>query len=148
MWKLFKKFWHFAEEAKKAVGTALFIMFCGFVILCFFILVNAISNHDKNAELNESALLIEFQGKVPEKVPGAETLGEFINELSKKEEMFSVGDVVEAIRKAKSDKKIKGIVLKLDGLHSTGLTKLKIIAEEISDFKKRYEKLIDINLIV
>lgn len=145
LWDLFKKFWRFAEEAKKAAGTALFIAFCAFVIMCFFILVNTISNAGKELEFSDSALLIEFQGRIPEKVPGAETLGDFLNEISKKEELFSVSEVVSAIRSAKTDKKIKGIVLKLDGLHSTGLTKARIITKELNEFKKSGKKVIAIS---
>lgn len=133
-WSLIKKFWHFAEEAKKFVGTAIFILISFFFIFCLALIIIAIGNHKEN-EVKETALEIEISGGVVEKIPSAETLGDFITDLSKQEGTYSLNEIVDAIAQAKSDESITGIVLKLDDFHSTGLTKMRIIAKAIDDFK-------------
>jgi protease-4 len=45
-------------------------------------------------------------------------------------------DVVDALRAARDDQRIKIVVLKLDGLSGSGLSKLQELAEEIAEFKK------------
>lgn len=46
-----------------------------------------------------------------------------------------VKDVVDAIRAGKTDKRVKALVLQLDGMTTAGLSKLQEIAAEIKDFK-------------
>lgn len=133
-WSLIKKFWHFAEEAKKFVGTAIFIMISLFFIFCLAIIIIAIGNQKEN-EVKETALKIEISGGIVEKIPSAETLGDFISDLSKQGGTYSLNEIVDSINRAKSDESITGIVLKLDDFHSTGITKMRIIAKAIDDFK-------------
>jgi protease IV len=45
-------------------------------------------------------------------------------------------DVVDALRAARSDNRIKTVVLRLDGLTGAGLSKLQELADEITEFKK------------
>ena len=135
LWKFLKAFWHYAEEAKKIAGTALFIMFCLFVVVCFFALISLLGKEKKEAVLPDSALLIDIKGGVVEKVPSAETLGDFINDISDKGDKYSINDILNAIRTAKTDENIKGIVLKLDDFNSTGLTKTRMLVQGIEDFK-------------
>ncbi|HZF31929.1 MAG TPA: signal peptide peptidase SppA [Gammaproteobacteria bacterium] len=45
-------------------------------------------------------------------------------------------DVVDALRAARDDRRIKGVVLQLDGLSGAGLSKLQELAAEIAAFKK------------
>lgn len=134
LWIFLKKFWRFAEEAKKAAGTAIFILFC-FCVISVFVFLFAIVSNQKEISVTSSALLIEIKGGLVEKIPSAETLGDFISDISEKGEQFSVDDIVKSIKIAKTDENILGIVLKLDDFGSTGLTKMRIIAKEIDDFK-------------
>lgn len=133
--KFLKQFWSFSEKAKSIAGTAFFIFLCFFIIGCFFIFAAAISSQSDKV-IVEGALLIEIKGGLVEKSPGAETLADFISKIGEKGEDFTVNDLVKAIKKASKDENIKGIVLKLDNFNSTGLTKMRIVANAIDEFKK------------
>src|SRR5687768_6912988 len=47
-----------------------------------------------------------------------------------------VRDVIEALRAAAADERIKAVVLDLDGLGGTGLSKLQEVAAELARFKE------------
>lgn len=84
----------------------------------------------------KSALLIKPAGSLVEELEGdpydraiAELLGESIPQTL-------VQDVVDGLRFARDDDRIKGVVLDLGGLHASGLSQLERVGIAIDDFRE------------
>jgi protease IV len=84
---------------------------------------------------NMAALVIAPQGAIVEQASGG-PLDRAIAEASGQQEFeVQLRDVVEAIRRAQTDARIKLIVLNLDGLTSGGIVKLEEIASALREFR-------------
>ena len=82
-----------------------------------------------------AALLIEPQGELVEQNSGG-PLDRAIAEASGQQEFeVRLRDVVDAVRRARDDERIKLIVLNLDGLSGGGIAKLEEVAAALRDFR-------------
>jgi len=132
--KLMSLLWGFLVLLRKVIGMAWFV-----VVLIF--LLTIFSSHLPTIN-NNSVLIVDPQGQLVDQLQGDayeravnEVLGEIANEVL-------VDDVIETLRFAKNDPRIKLIVLKLDRLNGGGLSKLEQIGHALDEVRKSGKKII------
>lgn len=118
------------------------IIFFGLLIVFFVSLTN-----DKNAIVieNNSALVLNLQGDVVEQKHQINPMDAFLSEaMGKQNESPEVllADILKVIKSATTDNRISVLVLKLDKMNRSGLTKMNIIAKALEDFKKSGKQII------
>jgi len=85
---------------------------------------------------SKAALVIAPQGALVEQLSGDALQRAFARARGTRIQETAVRDVLDALRAARTDARIKGVVLDLDGLGSAGLSKLQDIAKELAAFKQ------------
>jgi len=105
------------------------------LMLGFLLIIVAALAPDEPVVPRSAALVLSLRGSLVDQLSGdaferalAKVQGFEINETLLK-------DVIDAIRSAKDDQRIKAIVLELDGLSGAGLSKLQELAAELLLFK-------------
>lgn len=92
---------------------------------------------------SSAVLVLDLEGPLVEQLTGRSS-GDLIGALAAgdaaKETL--VRDVTEALDKAREDKRIKAVLLDLDGMQGSGLTKLQDVAEALDKFRKTGKKVI------
>lgn len=83
----------------------------------------------------KSALLIEPYGSLVEELEGDPYDRAIAQLLGESEPQTMVQDVVDGLRFAKDDDRIKGVVLDLSGLGRSGLSQLQRVGDAIDDFR-------------
>jgi len=115
-----------------------------FVILLLFISTLG-SNEGEIVIPNSSALLLDLSGDIVEQKHSIDPLDAFMTEAleekNKKPEIL-ISDLIDVIERAKNDTRIEIMVLQLQGLNRTGLSKLQDIAKAIEEFKASGKKVI------
>lgn len=120
------------------------LIFFGIVIL----FIASVSN-DKNTVIveNNSALILDLNGDVVEQKQQVDPIEAFMNEaLGQQEENPEIllADIIKVIKSATTDNRITTLVLKLDKLNRSGLTKMSIITDELEAFKATGKQIIAI----
>ncbi|MBL4900776.1 MAG: signal peptide peptidase SppA [Colwellia sp.] len=94
---------------------------------------------------NESALVLNLVGDLVEQKrevsPMDALLLEALDEKDDKPEVL-LADLIDVITKAKNDDRVQLLVLQLQGLKSTGLSKLQDVGAALIDFKRSGKKII------
>src|SRR5271169_2402105 len=119
--------WRILEGIRKVLHLALMLLLFGVVLAALHTSIPAVPR--------SAALLIAPQGELVEQLAGdpvRRALGEASGGPAPE---TLLRDVTEAIAAAKSDSRIKLIVLHLDALNSTGLSKLQEIGAALRDFR-------------
>ncbi|HEX5420862.1 MAG TPA: signal peptide peptidase SppA [Gammaproteobacteria bacterium] len=106
-----------------------------FLLLLILAIIVAGVWHEKAAVPRAAALLIAPQGALVDQLSGDALQRAVARVRGNQTPETRVKDVVDAIRAAATDKRIKALVLQLDGMGSAGLSKLQRIAKEIKQFK-------------
>ncbi|NVK57869.1 MAG: signal peptide peptidase SppA [Alteromonadaceae bacterium] len=115
-------------------------LFFNVVFLVIFIGIIVIASQDEAAPkvTPESALVLSLNGTLVIQKTAVDPISEFIqeafNEQPENPEVL-VQDVVKVLENAKADKRIKAVILNLQGLRGGGLNKLRTVADAIDDFK-------------
>ena len=113
-----------------------------------FIFISSFTN-DKNKIIVEqnSVLILDLKGDVVEQKNHIEPVDAFFNEAMGQQDQSPevlLADIIDVIRTATTDSNISLLVLKLDKMNSSGLTKMSIIAEALESFKKSGKQIIAI----
>ena len=113
-----------------------------------FIFISSFTN-DKNKIIVEknSVLILDLKGDVVEQKNHIEPVDAFFNEAMGQQDQnpeVLLADIIDVIRTATTDSNISLLVLKLDKMNSSGLTKMSIIAEALESFKKSGKQIIAI----
>ena len=92
-----------------------------------------------------AALVVHPQGTIVEQLSGGDPVQRLVAESAgvgsaAKETLLK--DLVDAIRAAKDDKRIKALYLDLDDMSGAGMTKLRDLRAAIADFKKSGKKVV------
>lgn len=115
-----------------------------FIILLLFITALG-SDENEIIVPKSSALLLNLSGDVVEQKHAIDPLDAFMTEAleekNKKPEIL-MSDLIDVIERAKNDSRIEMMVLQLQGLNRTGLSKLQDIAKAIEEFKASGKKVI------
>lgn len=110
------------------VVIALFLVFIAFMIVS-----GAISGSSKSSVRKNSVLTLDFKTNIIDS-PTEDKDGMFsLNQ--KQEDKVLIYDMLDAIKKAKTDDKIKGISIETDGIKA-GMTQLDDLRSALEDFKK------------
>lgn len=139
--RIFLSFFRVINISRKVIINLIF-----FGILILFIA--SISN-DKNTIIveNNSALILDLNGDVVEQKQQVDPIEAFMNEaLGQQEENPEIllADIIKVIKSATTDNRITTLVLKLDKLNRSGLTKMSIISDELEAFKATGKQIIAI----
>ena len=119
---------------KSVLANIVAIMIIGalfFVSLIILIAASAFTN-DKASVKNNSILTLDFKTNIIDS-PSEDNPEIFA--FAEKEKNILIYDMLEAIKKAKSDDQIKGISIETDGLKA-GMTQLDDVRAALEDFKK------------
>jgi protease-4 len=92
-----------------------------------------------------AALVVHPQGTIVEQLSGADPLQRLVAESAgvgsaAKETLLK--DLIDAIRAAKDDERIKALYLDVDDMSGAGMTKLRDLRAAIADFKKSGKKVV------
>jgi len=139
--RIFFKTFHVLNISRKIILNVLF-----FGLL--FLFIGAISS-DKNTVIvkENSVLMLNIKGDVVEQKHQIDPMDAFMSEaLGQQDQAPEVllNDIVDVINAAASDNHISLMVLKLDQMNRSGITKMSIIAEAIEAFKKSGKQIIAI----
>lgn len=110
-----------------------------FIGLAFFIIAALLSDDGKVTVPADSALVLNLNGDLVIQEHTVDPFDEFMREAFDQQEdkpEVLLRDVIFAIDNAKHDRRIKTLVLDLQGLRSAGLDKLEQIAKSIDSFKE------------
>lgn len=106
------------------------------LLLFIFAIILAASHRSLPLVPSKAALVVHLQGRLVEQLSGS-PIDRSIGALSGDHEPETlVRDVVEAIRAAAKDDRIRVLVLDTDDLSGGGVTKLRAIAEALQGFRK------------
>ena len=115
-----------------------------FLFLLFFIIALT-SDEDDIIVPNKAALVLNIKGDIVEQKREVDPLDAFLTEaLNKKDDRPEVllSDIIDVINEARNDDRVEVLVLQLQSLNRSGLTKLRDIAKAITDFKASGKKVI------
>ncbi|OWK99429.1 signal peptide peptidase SppA [Kaistella haifensis DSM 19056] len=120
---------------KNVLANIVAIMFIAAIFFMFLITLLAVSAFSDNgiAKVKENSVLtLDFKTKV---IDSPTEDNSHIFAFNEKEKNILIYEMLEAIKKAKSDDKIKGISIETDGIMA-GMTQLDDIRNALEDFKK------------
>lgn len=126
------KLFHFLNISRKVIVNLVF-----FTVLFLFLSMLTTDGHIVRVP-NDAALILNLYGDVVEQKRHVEPMDAFMNEAfeqSDEKPEVLLSDIIDVINTAKTDEKIKVLVLKLQDMNRAGLTKIREIAKAIEDFK-------------
>jgi protease IV len=105
------------------------------LLLFLFLIVVASLFGERVYVPSKAALLIAPQGALVDQLSGDALQRALARARGTRVQEMSLRDVIDALRAARTDNRIKGVVLDLDGLTGGGLSKLQELAKELTAFK-------------
>ena len=137
--RFFSSLFSLVNTVRKGIVNLIF-----FTLLLLFII--ALSADDEKIKVpQQTALVLDFSGDIVEQKHLIDPMNTFVNEaLNQPEENPEVllSDIIDVIKRAQFDDRVKVLVLKLDRMGSSGLTKLDLIAKQLTAFKASGKKII------
>ncbi|MGS4880567.1 signal peptide peptidase SppA [Photobacterium damselae] len=128
-----KAIWNLLSFTRQLVLNLIFLILVGALFFAFY-------QGDKETETQPQpgALVLDLSGPIVEQKDPVNPVDSLLSEAMGKEPQQEnvLFDIVEAIRAASGDNDIKGLVLNLQNMPETSLTKLRYIAKAITDFKQ------------
>ncbi|MBA6342496.1 signal peptide peptidase SppA [Colwellia sp. MB02u-10] len=117
-----------------------------FTLLLIFII--AITRDEKNITVEPgSALILNIRGDIVEQKHDIDPMDAFINEALEQPNTASevlLTDIISVIKQAATDDRISMMVLDLENMQGSGITKLSDIAKALTEFKSQGKKIIAI----
>jgi protease-4 len=126
--------WRILEGMRKVLHLALMLIIFGFVLAALHTSIPIVPR--------SAALVISPQGELVEQLSGDSVRRAFGEASGGPDPETLLRDVTDAIAAAKSDSRIKLIVLDLDELGASGLSKLQEIAASLRDFRASGKRVI------
>ncbi|TPH12811.1 signal peptide peptidase SppA [Litorilituus lipolyticus] len=137
--RLFSALWRLVSLTRQVIVNIVFFVF-------FFAFIAVLSSDSEQVIVPEkTALVLNLVGDIVEQKFEIDPMEAFLTEaLDEKEERPEIllSDLTDVIAKAKIDDRVEIIVLQLQGLHRTGLSKLQDIAAALDDFKSSGKRII------
>lgn len=137
--RLFSALWRLITLTRSVIVNLVF-----FVLLIAFIGVIA-SGEDQIIVPEKTALVLNLVGDIVEQKREVSPMDAFLLEaMDEKEDNPEVllSDILDVIAKAKKDDRVEILVLQLQGMKRTGLTKLQDIGKALHDFKESGKQII------
>lgn len=128
-----KAIWNLLSFTRQLVLNLIFLILVGALFFAFYQ-----GNKDTETQPQPGALVLDLSGPIVEQKDPVNPVDSLLSEAMGKEPQQEnvLFDIVEAIRAASGDNDIKGLVLNLQNMPETSLTKLRYIAKAITDFKQ------------
>ncbi len=139
--RIFFKTFRILNFSRKLILNVLF-----FGLLILFI-SSFTSDKHKVTVAENSVLMLNIKGDVVEQKTHVEPVDAFLSEALGNEDQVPevlLSDIVDVIKAAATDNNISLLVLKLDQMNRSGLTKMSIIAKALESFKKSGKQIISI----
>ncbi len=137
--RIFSSLWRVLSFTRSVVVNLVF-----FILL--FAFIGVLSSGDETVTVPaKTALVLNLVGDVVEQKREVDPMEAFLTEaMEQREENPEVllADIIDVIAKAKKDDRVEILVLQLQGLNRTGLTKLQDIAKALEDFKSSGKQVI------
>lgn len=135
IFRIFSGFWRALDEARRFTVNIIFL-------LLMIVIISSMLKSDTPEFPDSAALVINIRGNLVEQLSG-EALDRAIAEATGDEQPQTLlRDVVDAIGAGKDDKRIKLLLLDLDGMQGAGLPNMQAVAQAIADFKSSGKKVI------
>jgi protease-4 len=137
--RIFSSLWRALTITRSVVVNLVF-----FILLFAFIGV-LFSGEEQIQVPDKTALVLNLVGDVVEQKREVDPMEAFLSEaMEQKEDKPEVllNDIIDVLGKAKNDDRVEILVLQLQGLNKTGLTKLQDIAVALEDFKSSGKQII------
>ncbi|HIF9133522.1 TPA: signal peptide peptidase SppA [Photobacterium damselae] len=128
-----KAIWNLLSFTRQLVLNLIFLILVGALFFAFYQ-----GDKDTETQPQPGALVLDLSGPIVEQKDPVNPVDSLLSEAIGKEPQQEnvLFDIVEAIRAASGDNDIKGLVLNLQNMPETSLTKLRYIAKAITDFKQ------------
>ncbi|HIF9386666.1 TPA: signal peptide peptidase SppA [Photobacterium damselae] len=128
-----KAIWNLLSFTRQLVLNLIFLILVGALFFAFYQ-----GDKDTETQPQPGALVLDLSGPIVEQKDPVNPVDSLLSEAMGKEPQQEnvLFDIVEAIRAASGDNDIKGLVLNLQNMPETSLTKLRYIAKAITDFKQ------------
>ncbi|WP_341488758.1 signal peptide peptidase SppA [Photobacterium damselae subsp. damselae] len=128
-----KAIWNLLSFTRQLVLNLIFLILVGALFFAFYQ-----GDKDTETQPQPGALVLDLSGPIVEQKDPVNPIDSLLSEAMGKEPQQEnvLFDIVEAIRAASGDNDIKGLVLNLQNMPETSLTKLRYIAKAITDFKQ------------
>ncbi|MEJ2763254.1 signal peptide peptidase SppA [Photobacterium sp. MCCC 1A19761] len=130
--KLFRALWRLISFTRQLILNLLFLAFAGLLIFAFY------PSEEKPALPEKAALVLDLSGPIVEHRAHTNPIDEFAGSALGQPPVQEnvLFDIVDSIRAASTDNHITGLVLNLQDMSETNLTKLRYIAKAIQEFKQ------------
>lgn len=132
--RVFGFLWQLLDGVRKVLHLVLLLVIFGVLLLIALPSVPLVPT--------SAALVIAPQGTIVEQVSGGPLDRAFAEASGQKDFEVQLRDVVDAIHRAKDDKRIKALVLNLDEMSGGGIAKLEEIADAVRDFRASGKRVI------
>ncbi len=134
----FRGLWRVIDGLRRLI---LNVLFFGFLVVLIAIALSGRPSIPSGG----AALVLKPQGVIVEQLSGGDPVQRLVSELvgarpAVKETLLK--DLLDAIRAAKDDKRIKAVFLDLDDMASAGMTGLEDLRDALVDFRKSGKKVV------
>src|SRR5262245_55010135 len=126
--RLFATIWRGLDRLRRLLHLIL--------LLAIFLLLLASLLGERVFVPSSAALVIEPEGALVDQLSGDPLERALARARGTPLQETALRDIVDALRAARTDQRIKGVVLHLDGMTSAGLSKLQELREELVAFKQ------------
>lgn len=119
-------------------ATLVNVIFIAFLVFIFV----ALSGGELPKVPDQSALVLNIQGSVVDQQSYADPLQRLMGGVNAVQGEVLLQDIIDAIRFAKSDDRIKTLVLALDEMTFAGISKIQEISVELESFRESGKKIV------
>lgn len=137
--RIFSRLWTILNTSRKIIVN---LIFFGFL---FFIILAATDDSGEIIIPEQTALILNLKGQLVEQKHEIDPMEAFLNEAMGQDDPnpeILVSDVVNVINTAKTDDRVKTLVLRLESMSNAGMVKLEMVSDAILDFKKSGKEVI------
>ncbi len=130
---IFCKIWTILNTSRKIIINLIF-----FTVLIIFFSALLSSDNEKVTVPNSSALVLNLYGDIVEQKREVDPVNAFLNQAMDQREddpEVLLSDIIDVIDHAKNDERIKVLVLQLQNMKRSGITKLTDVAAALENFK-------------
>ena len=130
--RILKATWHGLDRLRRVLHLLLLVAI--FFVVLLILLASVFG--ERVFVPSKAALVIAPQGALVDQLSGDPLQRAIARARGTRAQETALRDVLDALRAARTDSRIKAVVLDLDGLSSAGLSKLQEIAKELAAFKE------------
>lgn len=135
VFRFFSSVWRIVDESRRFAVNVIFL-------LLVFVILSSVLQSDSPVFPDSAALVVDIQGDLVDQLAGDPLDRAFAEATGDDRPQTVVRDVVDAIRGARDDDRIKVLVLELDGMRGASLPKMQAVTNAIEEFRSTGKKVI------